>query len=95
MYCLKNKSCIYNLYTMRFALLIYNIQYLITESAPEKEGRSKELISAELSVNKHWKGRKAESGQVISHPQSRAGSRSQSSPPESVSSSQSKTALHN
>jgi hypothetical protein len=27
----------------------------------------KELISAELSVNKCWKGRKADSGWMISH----------------------------
>jgi hypothetical protein len=32
-----------------------------------QRGMGKELISAELSVNKHWKGRKADSRQVISH----------------------------
>jgi hypothetical protein len=39
----------------------------IIESAQEKGGKSKELISAELSVNKCWKGRKANSRWRISH----------------------------
>jgi hypothetical protein len=35
------------------------------ESAPW--GKGKELILAELSIKKCWKGRKAKSEQVISH----------------------------
>jgi hypothetical protein len=50
----------------------------------QRGGKGKELISAELSVNKCWKGREAKSRWVISHSLKSAGSRSQNSSPEPV-----------
>jgi hypothetical protein len=46
--------------------LAHNERGRIAKHALEKGG-SKELISAELSVKKNWKGRKADRGWVISH----------------------------
>jgi hypothetical protein len=64
-------------------------------STPEKEEGARSWTLYELPVNKGWKGRRANNGQVISHCLKLGRQQSQNSSPQPVSNIQSQTTLQN